>query len=159
MVFPGQGSQSVGMHSELAERFYSVRDTYAEASDLLGYDLWSVVSSGPAETLDSTAVTQPAMLTAGVATWRVWNSLGGAKPALMAGHSLGEYTALVCAGVLSFSDAVPLVRQRGELMQNAVAADACAMAAILGLDDNDVLEVCRNASDVGVVEAVNFNSP
>ena len=159
MVFPGQGSQSVGMQSELAERFPEVKQTYAEASELLGYDLWAVVSDGPAEKLDSTEVTQPAMLTAGVATWRVWQSLGGPEPELLAGHSLGEYTALVCGGNLAFADAVPLVRKRGELMQNAVAADAGAMAAILGLDDEAVLDVCRAASAVGIAEAVNFNSP
>lgn len=159
MVFPGQGSQSIGMQAELAERYASVKETYAEASELLGYDLWSVVSEGPAEKLDATEVTQPAMLTAGVATWRVWNELGGETPSLMAGHSLGEYTALVCAGMLEFADAVPLVRQRGQLMQNAVAADAGAMAAILGLDDDAVLKVCADASAAGIAEAVNFNSP
>jgi len=159
MVFPGQGSQSVGMQAELAERYAEVRETYTEASDLLGYDLWAVVADGPAEKLDSTEVTQPAMLTAGVATWRVWQSLGGAAPSLLAGHSLGEYTALVGSGMLAFADAVPLVRTRGELMQNAVPADAGAMAAILGLDDDAVLAVCRDASAVGIAEAVNFNSP
>lgn len=159
MVFPGQGSQSLGMLAALAESYREVLDTYAEASELLGYDLWRIVQDGPAERLDQTTVTQPAMLAAGVATWRVWQSRGGPAPAHMAGHSLGGYTALVCSGSLKFSDAVPLVQRRAELMQAAVPPDEAAMAAILGLDDETVLDLCINASGIGVAEAVNFNSP
>ncbi len=159
MVFPGQGSQSLGMQAALAEAYREVLDTYAEASELLGYDLWRLVQEGPAEDLDRTTVTQPAMLAAGVATWRVWQSRGGPAPARMAGHSLGGYTALVCAGSLRFADAVPLVQRRAELMQAAVPPDEAAMAAILGLDDAAVLDICNSASGIGVAEAVNFNSP
>ncbi|MEM9492677.1 MAG: ACP S-malonyltransferase [Myxococcota bacterium] len=159
MVFPGQGSQSVGMQSGLAEIDASVRQTYTEASEALDYDLWQLVQSGPADELDATEVTQPAMLTAGVAAWRVWHSRGGATPDFMAGHSLGEYTALVAAGALAFTDAVRLVRLRGQLMQNAVAPGEGAMAAIIGLDDDAVLDVCTEATAAGVAEAVNFNSP
>jgi len=159
MIFPGQGSQSVGMQDELALQFEAVRATYAEASDLLGYDLWSLVHEGPKEALNSTVVTQPAMLTAGVAAWRVWRSAGGELPAQMAGHSLGEYTALVCAGALQFSDAIPLVRRRADLMQQAVPVGVGAMAAILGLDSDAILDICETASAIGTAEAVNFNSP
>lgn len=159
MVFPGQGSQSVGMQAELADAYEVVRDTYREASDLLGYDLWQLVQDGPAEKLDQTTVTQPAMLAAGVATWRVWQAAGGPTPSHMAGHSLGGYTALVCAGSLRYSDAVPLVQRRAQLMQEAVPPDEAAMAAILGLDDDAILELCMEASGIGVAEAVNFNSP
>jgi [acyl-carrier-protein] S-malonyltransferase len=159
MLFPGQGSQSQGMQSELALQYSEVRDTYAEASDLLGYDLWALVQDGPAEELGNTVITQPAMLAAGVATWRVWQSAGGAMPAYMAGHSLGEYTALVCSGALEFSAAVPLVKRRAELMQDAVPAGEGAMAAILGLEDDLVRQVCDAAAQGQVVSAVNFNSP
>ena len=159
MVFPGQGSQSVGMLAELAEAYPVVGETFAEASELLGYDLWSIVANGPAEELDKTTVTQPAMLAAGVATFRVWESAGGERPAFMAGHSLGGYTALVCAGALPYAQAVPLVKRRSELMQEAVPADEAAMAAILGLDDEAILSLCMEASGIGVAEAVNFNSP
>lgn len=159
MVFPGQGSQSVGMQADLAARFSELGETYAEASELLGYDLWRLVQEGPAEELDKTVVTQPAMLAAGVATWRIWRSRGGPEPAQMAGHSLGEYTALVCAGALEFADAVPLVRRRAALMQDAVPPEEAAMAAILGLEEQQVLSVCDAAADAGVVEAVNFNAP
>ena len=159
MVFPGQGSQSPGMLAELAAQHPEVSDTYAEASDMLGYDLWNLVQNGPAEKLNETIVTQPAMLAAGVATWRLWQKLGGALPVAMAGHSLGEYTALVCAGAIEFRDAVGLVQRRAEFMQNAVPAGEGAMAAILGLDDQAVRDVCRNAADSGVAEAANFNSP
>ncbi len=159
MVFPGQGSQSVGMQSELALQFDVVRATYDEASAALGYNLWKRVQDGPKEELNNTIVTQPAMLTAGVAAWRVWREAGGVMPSHMAGHSLGEYTALVCAGALDFSDAVLLVRRRAELMQEAVPVGVGAMAAILGLDADAVLDVCENASTVGIAEAVNFNSP
>jgi [acyl-carrier-protein] S-malonyltransferase len=159
MVFPGQGSQSQGMLAELAAQHPEVSDTYAEASDMLGYDLWDLVQNGPVEKLNETIVTQPAMLAAGVATWRLWQKLGGALPVAMAGHSLGEYTALVCAGAIEFRDAVGLVQRRAEFMQKAVPAGEGAMAAILGLDDQAVRDVCRNAADSGVAEAVNFNSP
>ena len=159
MVFPGQGSQSVGMQAELSERYPIVRDTYQEASDLLGYDLWRLVQNGPAEQLGRTTATQPAMLAAGVATWRVWQSRGGPAPAHMAGHSLGGYTALVCAGSLSFSDAIPLVRRRAQLMQDAVDPKDAAMAAIIGLSDEEILAICDDASGIGVAEPVNFNSP
>lgn len=159
MIFPGQGSQSVGMLAALAEQYPDVSATFAEAAEILGYDLWHLVQNGPAERLDETVVTQPAMLAAGVATWRAWRTAGGASPANMAGHSLGEYTALVCSGTLSFPDAVQLVRHRAELMQAAVPAGEGAMAAILGLDDDAVTEACRSAAEGQVVSAVNFNSP
>ena len=157
MVFPGQGSQSQGMLAELAAEHSEVTDTFAQASEVLGYDLWDLVQNGPVEKLNETIVTQPAMLAAGVATWSLWQKLGGPQPAGMAGHSLGEYTALSCAGAIEFRAAVKLVQRRAELMQNAVPAGEGAMAAILGLDDQAVRDVCNNAS--GVAEAVNFNSP
>lgn len=159
MVFPGQGSQAVGMQSELAEEFTDVQATYGEASELLGYDLWDLVQNGTTEQLADTVVTQPAMLTAGVAAWRVWQAAGGSAPQLLAGHSLGEYTALVCAGSLAFAYAIRLVKQRAELMQAAVPAGNGSMAAILGLDDDAVIDVCTNAASGQVVSAVNFNSP
>ncbi len=159
MVFPGQGSQSQGMLAELAAQHPEVTDTFSQASNILGYDLWDLVQNGPPEKLNETMVTQPAMLAAGVATWRLWQQLDGALPAAMAGHSLGEYTALVCAGAIEFRDAVGLVQRRAELMQNAVPAGEGAMAAILGLDDQAVRDVCTAASGTGVAEAVNFNSP
>jgi [acyl-carrier-protein] S-malonyltransferase len=159
MVFPGQGSQSVGMLAALAEPHAEIRATFKEAAEILGYDLWDLVQNGPAERLDETVVTQPAMLTAGVATWRAWRRAGGDSPASMAGHSLGEYTALVCAGGLPFADALRLVTRRAELMQAAVPAGKGAMAAILGLDDDAVIEACRQAAEGEVVSAVNFNSP
>ena len=158
-VFPGQGSQSVGMQTDLAEHFDVVRDTWSEAGDVLGLDLWSLASEGPAEQLDETVNTQPAMLTAGVATWRAWQASGGAAPVMMAGHSLGEYSALVASGALSFADAVAVVRRRAELMQGAVPAGEGAMAAVLGLDDDALVAVCEQVSARGVAEAVNFNSP
>ena len=159
MVFPGQGSQSVGMQAQLANRFPVVGETYAEASDILGYDLWALVQHGPEDRLGATEVTQPAMLTAGVAAWRAWQAAGGPAPGQMAGHSLGEYTALVCAGALSFTDAVKVVRTRATLMQEASPKEDSAMAAVIGLSDEQVIEVCLNASTIGVAEAVNFNSP
>lgn len=145
------------MQADLVERFAVVRDTWAEAGDVLGFDLLALVSDGPAEKLDETINTQPAMLTAGVATWRAWQEAGGDAPAMMAGHSLGEYSALVASGALEFRDAVVLVRRRAELMQGAVPAGRGAMAAILGLDDARVIEVCGRVD--GIAEAVNFNSP
>lgn len=159
MVFPGQGSQAVGMLSTLAEAFPQVGETFSEASTVLGYDLWKRVQEGPAEALNQTACTQPAMLTAGVATWRCWQAKSDMLPAQMAGHSLGEYTALVCAGAIAFDDAVKLVEKRGEYMQNAVPAGVGAMAAILGLEDAQVEAVCVEAAQGEVVSAVNYNSP
>ncbi|MDH5408163.1 MAG: ACP S-malonyltransferase [Gammaproteobacteria bacterium] len=158
-IFPGQGSQSIGMLKDLAEAHSEVGQTYAEASDALGYDLWQIVQNGPQEKLNSTDVTQPAMLAAGVAVWRVWQAQGGQQPEIMAGHSLGEYSALVCAGSLAFTDAIKLVAERGRLMQQAVPEGSGAMAAILGLDDAQVISVCESAAQGDVVEAVNFNSP
>jgi len=158
-VFPGQGSQSVGMLGALAAAEPTVRATFAEASGVLGYDLWQLVSEGPEESLNATERTQPVMLAAGVATWRVWCELGGTDPAVVAGHSLGEFTALVCAQALEFAPAVELVRFRGQLMQEAVPAGSGAMAAVLGLEDEAVVAVCREAARGAVVEPVNFNSP
>ncbi len=158
-VFPGQGSQSVGMQEALAGEFAAVGETYSEASEALGFDLWDLVRNGPAESLNETVNTQPAMLTAGVATWRAWQAAGGPVPAMMAGHSLGEYAALVSAGALAFPDTVALVRRRAELMQGAVPSGDGAMAAILGLDDDVIIEVCAAASAAGIAEAANFNSP
>lgn len=156
LVFPGQGSQAVGMMLPYGE---GVRSTFAEASDALGVDLWDMVANGPADALNQTLNTQPVMLAAGVAVWRLWRENGGGMPALMAGHSLGEYTALTCAGVLDFADAVRLVRLRAEAMQSAVPEGVGAMAAVLGLDDDSVRAVCAEAAQGEVLEAVNFNSP
>jgi [acyl-carrier-protein] S-malonyltransferase len=147
------------MLKDLAENFSEVSSTFQEASDALGYDLWSLIQEGPAEKLNSTDVTQPAMLASGVATWRIWQAKGGALPQVMAGHSLGEYTALVCASSLDFVDAVKLVSQRGKFMMEAVPAGTGAMAAILGLDDEAVRQVCLDAAEGDVLEAVNYNSP
>lgn len=158
-VFPGQGSQSVGMMQALAASEPLVEQTFAEASEVLGYDLWKLCQEGPEERLSATERTQPAMLAAGVATWRVWRKHGGGLPTAMAGHSLGEYSALVCAGVLDFRTAVALVRFRGEVMQAAVPVGQGAMAAILGLDDAEVEAACRDAAQGDVVQAANFNSP
>ena len=158
-VFPGQGSQSVGMMSDWGEFQATVDAVYAEASERLGYDLWSIVSAGPAEKLNQTEITQPAMLCAGVASWRIASEQAGLpQPALMAGHSLGEYSALVCAGSIALADSVALVSRRGQLMQSAVKPGDGAMAAIIGLDDEGVLAACATVSE-GVVEAVNFNAP
>ncbi|NWG86204.1 MAG: ACP S-malonyltransferase [Hydrogenophilaceae bacterium] len=157
-VFPGQGSQSVGMMAAYGEHAV-VRDTFAEAAEALGQDLWALVQDGPAEQLNLTVNTQPAMLAAGVAVYRLWQAQGGPAAALMAGHSLGEYTALTCAGAIAFKDAVKLVRLRAEAMQGAVAEGVGAMAAVLGLDDDTVRAVCTEAAQGEVLEAVNFNSP
>ncbi|MBZ0071315.1 MAG: ACP S-malonyltransferase [Gammaproteobacteria bacterium] len=159
IVFPGQGSQSVGMLAELAGAHSEVEATFAEASTVLGYDLWALVQDGPEADLNQTDRTQPAMLAAGVAVWRIWTRQGGAAPAFLAGHSLGEYTALVCAGSLAFSDGIRLVAERGRRMQVAVPAGIGAMAAILGLDDDQVRAACSAAAQGEVVQAVNFNSP
>ena len=160
LVFPGQGSQSVGMLAELASEFAQVEHTFAEASDALGYDLWRLIQNGPDSELQLTAVTQPAMLAAGVAVWRVWQAAGGPVPAVMAGHSLGEYSALVCAGALPFAQAVQLVRLRGETMQQAVPVGAGAMAAVLGLDRAAVEAACVVAATVDeIVSVANYNAP
>lgn len=158
-VFPGQGSQSLGMLSELAEEFPVVQQTFATASDILGYDLWQLVQQGPEEKLNETQHTQPALLTASLATWRIWQEKNGEQPALMAGHSLGEYSALVCAGAMQLEDAVLLVAKRGEYMQEAVPAGEGSMAAILGLSDEQVKTACNDAAQGQVVSAVNFNAP
>lgn len=158
-VFPGQGSQSVGMMSALARVSPVVQETFAEASAVLGYDLWARAQEGPAEALSATECTQPLMLTAGVATYRLWKERGGATPQMMAGHSLGEFSALVAAGSLDFRQAVDLVRFRAEAMQSAVPQGEGGMAAILGLEDIDVEAACEEAAQGEVVEAVNFNAP
>jgi [acyl-carrier-protein] S-malonyltransferase len=157
-VFPGQGSQSVGMLSDFGAES-EVRTAFAEAGAALGYDLWALTQQGPAEQLNGTECTQPAMLTAGVALWRLWKARGGADPAQLSGHSLGEFTALVCAGALSLAEAVELVRFRGRAMQEAVPAGTGAMAAILGLTDEQVAASCSDAAQGEVVQAVNFNAP
>ncbi len=158
LVFPGQGSQAVGMMQPYAESS-AVRAVFAEASAVLGQDLWALVAEGPAEALNSTVNTQPVMLAAGYATYRAWREAGGPEPSIVAGHSLGEYTALVVAGVLSFAEALPLVRFRAQAMQDAVPVGTGAMAAILGLDDDTVRKACDSAAQGEVVEAVNFNAP
>ena len=157
--FPGQGSQSVGMLDGLAAAFPLVRDTFAEASQALGRDLWTLVSGGPKETLDQTENTQPAMLVAGVAAWRVWRAQGGPDATIMAGHSLGEYAALVAADVLSLADGVRLAAARARFMQAAVPAGQGAMAAVLGLSDAQVIALCAGQAQGAVLEAVNFNGP
>ena len=158
-VFPGQGSQSVGMLSQLAASYPEVKQTFDKASFVLGRDLWDLVTNGSEEELNQTQNTQPIMLAAGVAVWEVWCKHGAIRPAWMAGHSLGEYTALVCSGALFFEDAVKLVEARARFMQEAVPAGVGAMAAILGLDDNQVVEICASVAETEVVSAVNFNSP
>ncbi|NJD31939.1 MAG: ACP S-malonyltransferase [Gammaproteobacteria bacterium] len=159
VVFPGQGSQSVGMLAALAAAEPVVQETFAEASEVLGYDLWQLCQHGPEAELGVTERTQPAMLAAGVATWRVWRTRGGPLPAAMAGHSLGEYTALVCSDAIDFRRAVDLVRFRGQVMQRAVPLGQGAMAAVLGLDDAELVAACREAAQGEVVEPVNFNAP
>jgi len=157
-VFPGQGSQSVGMLTDFAAEAV-VRDTFAEAGAVLGYDLWALTQEGPAERLNRTEYSQPAMLTAGVALWRLWKARGGADPGEVSGHSLGEFTALVCAGALTLGSAAELVRFRGQVMQEAVPAGTGAMVAILGLSDEQVAICCTQAAQGEVVEPVNFNAP
>ena len=158
-VFPGQGSQSVGMLSELAEVYPSVKQTFEQASDALAINLWTLVQAGSVEDLNQTHNTQPAMLTAGVAMWRVWCEQSEKKPAWMAGHSLGEYTALVCSEAMAFEEAVKLVANRGRFMQEAVPVGEGAMAAIIGLDDQSVINVCKECAQDEVLSAVNFNAP
>jgi hypothetical protein len=160
MVFPGQGSQAVGMLAELAEQFSIVEETFKQASEVLGYDLWSLVQHGPADELNKTWQTQPALLAASIAVYRVWQQqYPQLQPTLMAGHSLGEYSALVCAGAIDFQDAVKLVELRGKLMQQAVPEGTGAMYAIIGLDNDSIIKACQNAEQGEVVSAVNFNSP
>lgn len=158
-VFPGQGSQKIGMLADLAASYPIVTETFAEASQVLGYDLWNLVQNGTQEDINLTERTQPLLLTASVAVWRVWQKQNGAQPALVSGHSLGEWSALVCAGVVAFADAVKLVQQRGKFMQEAVPAGQGAMFAIIGLDDALIIEACKKAEQGEVVSAVNFNSP
>jgi [acyl-carrier-protein] S-malonyltransferase len=157
-VFPGQGSQTVGMLADFADN-EAVQQTFSEASEALGYNLWQLVAQGPAEKLNQTNFTQPALLTASVALWRLWASQSDSQPAMLAGHSLGEYSALVCAGVISLSEGVKLVEKRGEFMQASVPAGVGAMAAIIGLDDQAIIDACAKAQNDDVVAAVNFNSP
>lgn len=161
-VFPGQGSQTVAMLSDFSDNSI-VQNTFKEASDALGYDLWQLVAQGPVEQLNQTNITQPALLTASVALWRVWQAESDVRPSILAGHSLGEYSALVCAGVLSLTDAVKLVEKRGEYMQECVPAGVGAMAAVIGLDDQAIIDACKQAQDSHhvkeIVAAVNFNSP
>ncbi|MEI7354340.1 ACP S-malonyltransferase [Pectobacterium versatile] len=159
MVFPGQGSQTVGMLAELAAEYPIVTETFAQASEALGYDLWQLTQQGSAEELNKTWQTQPALLTASVAIWRAWQQQGGKTPALMSGHSLGEYSALVCAGVLDFQQAVRLVELRGKLMQEAVPEGTGAMYAIIGLDNDAIAKACEESAQGQVVSPVNFNSP
>jgi len=158
-AFPGQGSQSVGMLADLAATYPVVANTFKEASATLGYDLWALTQEGPAELLNQTDKTQPALLAASVAIWRVWAEVGGALPTTIAGHSLGEYSALVCAGVIDFNDALKLVELRGQLMQQAVPAGVGAMYAIIGLGDAEIKAACEQAAQGEVVSPVNFNSP
>ncbi|GGB64864.1 ACP S-malonyltransferase [Shewanella inventionis] len=158
-VFPGQGSQAVGMLAELAQSHAIIGQTFAEASGALGYDLWDLVANGPAETLNETDKTQPALLAASVAIWRAYQASNKPTPSLLAGHSLGEYSALVCAGVIEFTDAVKLVELRGKLMQQAVPAGSGAMFAIIGLDDDAIATACAESAQGDVVSPVNFNSP
>ncbi|MGI9228697.1 MAG: ACP S-malonyltransferase [Gammaproteobacteria bacterium] len=158
-VFPGQGSQAIGMCADLAVHFPLVSDSFDVASAALGYDLWQVVQAGPAAELNRTEITQPALLSAGYAIWQVWQQRQGRQADILAGHSLGEYTALVCAGVLEFAAAVKLVQRRGQLMQAAVSADAGGMAAIIGLDDEAITGLCEQAAEGAVLSAANFNSP
>lgn len=158
-VFPGQGSQSVGMLADLYAEYATVRDVFVEASDALQYDLWVLISQGPDSALNETERTQPALLASGVALYRTWRELGGVEPAYLAGHSLGEYTALVCAQALSLQDGVKLVAERGRLMQQAVPVGTGSMMVVLGLEDNVVQSCCAGVAGQGVVEAVNFNAP
>ncbi|OEF04039.1 ACP S-malonyltransferase [Vibrio genomosp. F10] len=159
IVFPGQGSQALGMLVELGEQYDVVKQTFAEASEVLGYDLWALIQEGPVEDLNQTFRTQPALLAASVSIWRVWQQLGLEQPHNLAGHSLGEYSALVCAGVIDFKQAIKLVELRGQLMQEAVPAGVGAMYAIIGLDDESIAKACEEAAQGEVVSPVNFNSP
>lgn len=158
-VFPGQGSQKIGMLSDAADRFPLVKDVFAEASEAVSYDMWDLLQNGEQDTINLTEKTQPILLTSSVALWKVWLAEGGFEPSYMAGHSLGEFTALVCAGALDFADAVRLVRSRGQFMQTAVPVGVGAMAAIIGLDDAVINEICADVAQSECVQAVNYNSP
>jgi [acyl-carrier-protein] S-malonyltransferase len=159
MVFPGQGSQKVGMLAEYYEAYQSFSGTFDRASEVLGFDLWAMIQEGPQESLNLTENTQPVLLTCSVALWNVWRELGGASPSYMAGHSLGEWSALVCSEVISLEDAVRLVRLRGRYLQEAVPVGEGAMAAIIGLDDDVIIDLCDKQQNLGAVSAVNFNAP
>ncbi len=159
VVFPGQGSQSLGMVNSLLENHPEANELFAIASGILGYDLLEIITSGPLEKLNQTEITQPALLVSAFATWNVWKQMSGLSPAVLAGHSLGEYTALVCAGVISFEESIALVAERGRCMQKAVPHDIGAMAAILGLEDQQVIQVCHAVAGNEIVSAANFNSP
>lgn len=158
-VFPGQGSQKIGMLAELAEQNPIIEKTFSEASEVLGYDMWDLIQQGAQEDINLTQRTQPILLTCSVAIWRLWNEKLGATPSQMAGHSLGEWSALVCANVIDFADGLRIVEARGKYMQQAVPVGQGAMAAIIGLDDQAILDACAEAGDLGVVDAVNFNAP
>lgn len=158
-VFPGQGSQKIGMLSELAEQYSLIKETFDQASDVLGYNMWELIQKGEQEAINLTERTQPILLASSVAICRLWNEKNGAIPSQMAGHSLGEWSALVCSGVVDFADGLNIVRARGQYMQQAVPVGEGAMAAIIGLDDKAILEACANAQSLGVVDAVNFNAP
>ena len=158
-VFPGQGSQKIGMLAELADQNPIIEKTFSEASEVLGYDMWQLIQQGAQEDINLTQRTQPILLSCSVALWRVWNQKHGAKPSRMAGHSLGEWSALVCANVIDFADGLKMVEARGKFMQQAVPVGQGAMAAIIGLDDQAILAACSEANPLGVVDAVNFNAP
>ena len=158
-VFPGQGSQKIGMLADVAKQHEFLLETFDQASEKLGYDLWDLSQYGTEEEISQTEITQPLLLTASVAVWRLWESLGGATPSAFAGHSLGEWSALVCADVIDLNDAVQLVRKRGQYMQTAVPAGKGAMSAIIGLDDDKIIQACARVADGQVVSAVNFNAP
>jgi len=159
VVFPGQGSQSLGMMDSLLENHPDINGLFITASDVLGYDLLDIITKGPAEKLNQTEITQPALLVSAYATWSIWKQQAASMPSVLAGHSLGEYTALVCAGVISFEDCIALVAERGRCMQKAVPDGIGAMAAILGLDDDVIVQVCNESADNEIVSAANFNSP
>ena len=158
-VFPGQGSQKIGMLADLAEAYGEIVETFSEASEVLGYDMWKMVQEGTQDEINLTERTQPILLTCSFAIWRVWLVKNGLIPSLMAGHSLGEWSALVCSDTVKFSDALRIVQARGQYMQKAVPVGEGAMAAIIGLDDQDIIDACQNSSEKGVVDAVNFNAP
>jgi len=157
-IFPGQGSQSVGMMNDLASTYGEIRYCFDEASAVLGYDLWQLVANGPDSELNQTAITQPALLVSSYACWQIWQNQRGSEPVLLAGHSLGEYTALVCAGALDFKQAIDLVAKRGKFMQQAVAESEGAMAAIIGLDDGRVDEICEQAAEGEIITPANYNA-
>lgn len=158
-VFPGQGSQKIGMLSDLADNHALIKETFDQASDVLGYNMWDLIQSGDQDEINLTERTQPILLASSVAIWRLWNKSNGSKPQQMAGHSLGEWSALVCSGVVDFADGLKIVRARGQYMQQAVPVGEGAMAAIIGLDDQAILDACKNSQTLGVVDAVNFNAP